>query len=147
MELNILNLIDDAKCFEMVRDLRWPDGVVCFKCNCTNVKRRGFHNTQTYRQRYYCNNCNTHFDDLSNTIFAAHHQPLRVWMLSSYFMGLNLSNSQIAQELELNKDDVQKMTTQLREGIVEKKPEVILKNEVECDEVYIVASPRKRGAA
>jgi hypothetical protein len=36
-------------------------------------------------------------------------------------MGLNLSNKQIAAELGLNKDDVQKMTAQLRSGIVAKK--------------------------
>jgi len=37
-------------------------------------------------------------------------------------MGLNLSNEQIARELDLNSSDVQKMTTQLREGIVKKNP-------------------------
>ena len=37
------------------------------------------------------------FDDLTETIFAGHHQPLRVWILCLYFMGLNLSNVQIAQ--------------------------------------------------
>jgi predicted transcriptional regulator len=35
-------------------------------------------------------------------------------------MGLNLSNEQIAEELELDRSDVQEMTTQLREGIVKK---------------------------
>jgi hypothetical protein len=54
-------------------------------------------------------------------------------------MGLNLSTHQIAQELELNKDDAQQMTTQLRSGIVEKKPEVILDGVVECDELYLIA--------
>lgn len=54
-------------------------------------------------------------------------------------MGLNLSNYQIAQELDINKDDAQKMTRQLREGIVTKKPEPQLAGEVECDEVYIIA--------
>ena len=54
-------------------------------------------------------------------------------------MGLNLSNAQIAQELGLNKDDVHQMATQLREGIVEAKPEVTLSGEVEFDEVYITA--------
>jgi hypothetical protein len=54
-------------------------------------------------------------------------------------MGLNLSNEQIAQELELDKDDVHQMTTQLRQGIVAQKPEVHLAGEVECDEVYVVA--------
>ena len=54
-------------------------------------------------------------------------------------MGLNLSNHQIAQELDLNKDDAQQMTSQLRQGIVRKKPSPTLTDEVECDEVYIVA--------
>lgn len=54
-------------------------------------------------------------------------------------MGLNLSNRQIAQKLELNKDDVQHMTTHLRQGLVDQKVPVSLHGEVECDEVYIVA--------
>jgi len=38
------------------------------------------------------------FDDLTETIFAGHHQPLRVWVLALYLMGLDLSNEQIAKE-------------------------------------------------
>jgi hypothetical protein len=53
-------------------------------------------------------------------MFAGHHQPLKVWILCLYFMGLNLSNKQIAHELALNGSDVQQMTTQLREGIIKK---------------------------
>ena len=56
-----------------------------------------------------------------------------------YFMGLNLSNRQIARELDLNKDDVQRMTKQLRQGVVVNQPEPVLSGEVECDEVYVVA--------
>lgn len=54
-------------------------------------------------------------------------------------MGLNLSNQQIAHELDLNKDDVHQMTGQLRQGIVLRRPTPTLTDEVECDEVYIVA--------
>ena len=36
-------------------------------------------------------------------------------------MGLNLSNEQIAAELDLPVNEVQTMTSQLREGIVVKK--------------------------
>jgi hypothetical protein len=54
-------------------------------------------------------------------------------------MGLNLSNHQIAHELDLNKDDAQQMTSQLRQGIVLKKPSPTFTDEVECDEVSIVA--------
>jgi len=35
-------------------------------------------------------------------------------------MGLDLSTEQISQELDINKDDAQQMTLQLREGIVKK---------------------------
>ena len=101
--------------------------------------RQGDPSSDCVRIVYECRSCGRRFDDLTHTIFAGHHQPLRVWILCLYFMGLNLSNEQIAQELDLNPDDAQRMTTQLREGVVQRKPEVVLSGEVECDEVYVVA--------
>lgn len=139
MLLNIQTLIDDAKCYETVRLLRWPDGARCPHCDSPGVTKQGRDDTQPARQRYECSACHRRFDDLTGTIFANHHQPLRVWILCLYFMGLNLSNEQIAQELDLNPDDAQKMVSRLREGIVEHRPEVTLSGEVECDEVYVVA--------
>lgn len=118
---NIQDLIDDAKCFATVRELRWPERVKCSHCGSSHIIKRGFHNNQTHRQRYRCNACQAEFDDLTDTVFEGHHQPLKVWVLCLYFMGLNLSNRQIAAELGLNKDDVQEMTGQLRAGVVVKK--------------------------
>ncbi len=89
--IHIQSLIDDAKCFETVRALRWPNGVCCPRCESFEITKQGRDDT---------------------TIFAGHHQPLRVWILCLYFMGLNLSNHQIAKELDLNKDDVHQMTSQ-----------------------------------
>ena len=76
------------------------------------------------RQRYRCKSCQRRFDDLTLSVFSGHHQPLKVWMHCLYLMSLNLSNLQIAQELDLNKDDVQKMTQQLRETVDKKRPDV-----------------------
>jgi hypothetical protein len=76
---------------------------------------------------------------LTDAVFAGHHQPLRVWMLCSYLRGLNLSNLQIAAELSLSARQAQEMTTQLRQGIVDRQDPVVLEDEVECDEVYVVA--------
>jgi transposase-like protein len=121
MLLNIQELIDDAKCYAVVREMRWPDGVKCPHCGSGEIIKRGFHNQQVQRQRYECQECVRQFDDLTGTIFEGHHQPLRVWVLCLYFMGLNLSNAQIAAELDIDKDVAQDMTTQLREGIVVKK--------------------------
>ncbi len=137
--LRIDSLIDDAKCFATVRQMRWPDGVTCLHCGAAQVKKRGKDETQPARQRYQCSACQRQFDDLTGTIFAGHHQPLKVWILCLYLMGLNLSNQQIAKELGLNKDDVQQMATLLRQGIVQSKPAPTLSGVVECDEVYVVA--------
>jgi len=139
MELRIQNLIDDARCYEAVRKLRWPTGVQCAYCESKHVLRRGRDDKEPSRQRYECKECHKRFDDLTHTVFAGHHQPLKMWMLFLYFMGLNLSTRQIAQELNLNKDDAQHMAEVLRSGVVEKKPETVLSGEVECDEVYVVA--------
>ena len=101
MQVNITKLIDEVQCYQTVRELRWPDGIVCPSCESKEVIKRGF-------------------DDLTDTIFAGHHQPLKVWILCLYFMGLNLSNEQIAHELSINESDAYQMTTALRGGIVKK---------------------------
>ena len=119
--INIQSLIDDAKCFATVRQLRWPEGVQCLTCGSKDIGKRGFHTNQSARQRYECHACGQQFDDLTDTIFEGHHQPLCIWVLCLYFMGLNLSNEQIAAELDLAIPDVHAMATTLREGIVKKK--------------------------
>ena len=120
MLVNIKTLIDDAQCYDTVRELRWPEGRRCPFCDSKRVIKRGFDEKALARQRYECKDCKKRFDDLTGTIFAGRHQPLKVWILCLYFMGLNLSNKQIAKELDLDRTDVQKMTTQLRDGVVKK---------------------------
>jgi transposase-like protein len=88
------------------------------------------------RQKYRCNTCKSYFDDLTGTLFSGHHQPLSVWILCLYFMGLHLSNRQIASELGIGQGSVQVITSYLRTYVAEKKPTVTLEGEVECDEVY-----------
>ena len=102
VQVNIQNLIDDTRCYQTVRELRWPNGVECPVCESQHVIKRGFDDTEPDRQRYECSDCHKRFDDLTDTIFAGHHQPLKVWILCLYFMGLNLSNEQIAHELSIN---------------------------------------------
>jgi len=168
--INLSGLMDDAKCFPFVRQHRWPEGVHCPACDSSSVIRDGCDDTQPHRQRYRCKACASRFDDLTSLdaasrhlppgdrcamVLAGHHQPLRVWVLCLYFMGLNLSNRQIALELGLDGSDVQIMTEQLRRGLVAKAPEVELKDEVEpdarassgIDEVYVVAGHKGQPAA
>jgi len=138
-------LIDDAKCFALVRQHRWPEGVRCPACGGAGVVRDGCDDRQVHRQRYRCKACAGRFDDLTGTVLAGHHQPLRVRVLCLYLMGLNLSNRQIAQGL--GGSDVQAMTEQLRRGLVAKAPAARLEGEVEIDEVYAVAGHKGQPAA
>ncbi len=109
--------------------------------------RDGHDETQPQRQRYRCKGCSGRFDDLTGTVLAGHHQPLRVWVLCLYFMGLNLANRQIAAELGLDASDVQAMAEALRGGLVARVPPARLEGQVEIDEVYVVAGHKGQPAA
>src|SRR4051794_22779380 len=145
--VNLSSLIDDAKCYALVRQQRWPEGVRCPGCGGATVIRHGRDDTQAHRQGYRCNDCRVRFDDLTGTVLAGHHRPLRVWVLCLYLMGPNLSNRQIARELDLCVSDVQAMTGALRQGLTAKLPPVVLRGEVEIDEVYVVAGHKGNPAA
>ena len=51
----------------------------------------GRDDTEPHRQRYEWQGCHQRFDDLTDTIFARRHQPLRTWIACLYLMGLDLS--------------------------------------------------------
>jgi len=76
--INLSGLIDDAKCFALVRQHRWPEGVRCPVCDSGAVVRDGCDDTQPCPQRYRCKACSGRFDDLTGTVLAGHHQPARV---------------------------------------------------------------------
>src|ERR1700712_3703936 len=112
--VNFSALLDDAKCFALVRQHRWPEGVQCPGCGSSAVVRDGCDDTQPCRQRYRCKACASRFDDLTGLDAASRHlppgdrwamvragppQPLRVWVLCLYSMGLNLPNQQIGKKL------------------------------------------------
>jgi transposase-like protein len=144
--VNLSGLLDEARCFALVRQHRWPDGVRCPECDSAAVIRNGHDEAQPHRQRYLCKACHGRFDDLTGTVLAGHHQPLRVWVLCLYLMGLNLSNRQIAEELGLGTSDVQAMAEQLRQGLAARTPTAKLESAVEIDEVYIVAGHKGQPA-
>lgn len=148
MDINIFDLIDDARCFVAVRKYRWPEKVCCPKCNHSEeIIKRGMDNKCPAKQRYECKRCHSRFDDLTDCIFSGHHQPLKTWIIFLYFLGLNLSTEQIAKELNLNNSDAHEMAAAFRKEVCEKKPQEQLSGEVECDEVYVVAGHKGNPSA
>ncbi|WP_242476680.1 transposase [Halochromatium glycolicum] len=68
--LKIQTLIDDAKCFETVRTLRWREGVSCVRCGSAAVTKQVRDSRQPERQKYRCRDCGRWLDDLTGTVFA-----------------------------------------------------------------------------
>gem|GEM_PF-4376656 len=64
-----------------------------------------------------------------------------------HLMGLSLSNSQIAAELDLDPDVAQHMAKALRQKLCAGKAGCKLKGVVECDEVYVVAAHKSNPVA
>ena len=145
--ITLSSLIDDAKCLELIRRHRWPDGPRCPGCRGGSVARNGHDGTQPHRRRHRCNGCGVRFDDLTGTVPAGHHRPVRAWVLCPYFMGLNPSTRQIAGELGLSEDDARKMAARLREGLAAQVPGATPAGVVGMDGVYVVAGHKGNPAA
>ena len=110
------NLIDEGKCYEEVRRIRWPNGGCCPACTSNKIAQRGRNHRQQECRRYTCKNCGKRFDDLTGTVFMGRHQPWSVWFADLYLMGLNGSNRPMAEESNLNESDGQAMAEALRGG-------------------------------
>ena len=85
--ISLTTLLDDTKCYETLRGLRWPEGVARPDCRSLRISKQGRDTTQPARQKYACQDCGRHFDDLTGTIFAGRHQPLEAWIGCLYLMG------------------------------------------------------------
>jgi hypothetical protein len=74
------------------------------------MTQHGRDDTQPACQRSRCQACAPRVADVTDTLMAGHHQPLRVWRRGLSCMGRNLSNHHMGQALDLNKDDAPQMT-------------------------------------
>jgi transposase-like protein len=147
MKIHLHKLVDERKCYQQLRAIRWEYGVKCSKCDSTKIRKRGKSSVQKECQRYECKVCHKRFDDLSGTVFSNRHQSLSVWVVFLYLLGLNLSTLQIAQELGLNSSDSYYIAEKLRKDVGKKKPKVELRSEVEFDEVYVIAGHKGKPSA
>jgi transposase-like protein len=118
LQVHSKNLMAEAPWYESVREWRWPEGRPCPLCDAKRVMKRGVEENEPARQRYEGHVCGQRVDDLTGTICAGHHQPLKVWRWCLYCLGLKWSTEPMAQELDLDHSDVHQMTPERREGLV-----------------------------
>lgn len=128
-----------AKCLQLLKELRWGNTVKCPNCEKTNVRI-----TDKQKYRYICENCNMQFSVFTDTIFEATLLPLPKWFQIIALM-LNAKSSMSAKEIERNTGVTYKTAyyacMRVRIGML--MPETMLNGMIEMDESYFGGKPRK----
>jgi len=70
----------DDKCRELLKRLRWPEGVRCPRCKGDAIK------LATAKELYFCQSCVYQFSVLAGTIFNDSHLPLPKWFVATYLL-------------------------------------------------------------
>ena len=144
--LNIRAIVDDAKCFETVREMRWPEGVRCVHCGADTVARMA-----GMKPRRSVSAIGVEpVTGISMTSQARSSKGIISYCtfgFSACIHGVEPLQPSDRARAGLNPSDAQRMTHQLRQGVVARKPEGKLAEEVECDEVYVVAGHKGHPAA
>jgi transposase-like protein len=128
---------EDA-CKAFIRDLRWPNGVVCPRCGNTNVHevaKKPFH-----WQCRQCNKSGYRFSVITKTIFENTKYPLVTWFQVAYLMCQSkkgMSALQIHRQIRTGSyETAWYMCTRIRAAMKNETFEKLM-GEVEADETYI----------
>jgi transposase-like protein len=143
-KMNLVKLIaeydSESKCRERLAELRWPDGVICPRCESKSISRI------KEREQYDCNKCRYQFSATSGTIFHDSHLPLSKWFLATYLMTESrkgISANQIKRTLGIAYQTAWYLCHRIRAAVREVNAE-LLKGIVEVDETYIGGKVRGR---
>ena len=123
----------DEACLEWLKNLRWPDGIHCVKCQKITK-----HHRIKNRTSYSCDYCGNQVYPTAGTIFHKSATPLRVWFQAIYRMAstrCGISAKQIQRETGVTYKTAWRMFKQIRTLFDEDIQS--LTGEVEVDETYI----------
>jgi transposase len=123
---------DDNACLDYIRDMIYPDGIVCRTC-----ERVTKHHRLNGRKAYSCDRCGTHVYPLAGTIFEKSRTPLKSWLYAMYLMAstrCGISAKQLERELGVTYKTAWRMFKQIRSLLNEDVG--LLSGEVEMDETY-----------
>ena len=70
----------DEQCRELLKRLRWPEGVRCPRCQADAIK------LATAKELFFCQSCVYQFSVLAGTIFNDSHLPLPIWFMATLLL-------------------------------------------------------------
>ena len=125
---------DEAVCRDFMAELRWPNGVVCPRCEAKTV---GFIST---RSLWRCKVCKYEFTVKKGTIFEDSPIPLSkwlpaLWMYSAFKKGI--SSHQLARNLGVTQKTAWFMSHRIRLAMEVGNFDRPLSGEVEADETFV----------
>ena len=126
-------------CINHLEIVRWNNEPVCPYCKSKNQTKRK--NTN----RYQCNNCNTSYSVLVDTIFENTKLDLQRWFLAVSLV-LNakkgISSRQLARDIDVTKDTAWYMMMRIRKAIPTSGD--LLEGIIEADETYVGGKNKNR---
>jgi transposase-like protein len=125
--------------------VRWGGHPICPYCKSDKVCVHASKDKSL--PRWQCETCHSAFSATVGTIFHHTHLPLQTWFLAIALMlnaKKNLSNSQLARDLNLHYKTAWKLALRIRTAMLnDPKQERLFHGIVEMDETFIGGKPRK----
>jgi len=137
------NFPNDNACLEWLKQLKWPNGIFCEKCQKITK-----HHHVNNRTAYACDFCGNHVYPLVGTIMEKSSTALRTWFHAIFIMAntrCGVSAKQLQRETGVTYKTAWRIFKQIRSMLSEN--DLILEgSSVEVDDTYIGGTRRgKRG--
>ncbi len=129
----------DEKCRELLKRLRWPEGVKCPRCKADAAP------LATAKQLFYCSTCDYQFTVTAGTIFNDSHLPLGKWFVATYLICESRkghSANQMKRELGVSYKTAWYLCHRIRAAMQE-ADRPMLDGTIEMDETFV--GGKKRG--
>ncbi len=127
-------------CVAHLEKVRWKEHPICPYCESD-------HSTPIPEEhRHHCNGCNASYSVTVGTILHHTHLPLQKWFLAIILTlkaKEELSTSQLARELDVDKNTALHMEMKIRDAMSEFKQRMFLTALIEENETYICGKPRR----
>lgn len=112
-------LHDEAKAYELVESVLWPDGPVCPHCG-TMERASPMKGKSTRIGAYKCYACRKKFTVKIGTIFEDSHIPMRTWLQAIYLMASSkkgISSNQLHRTFGISLRSAWYMSHRIREAM------------------------------
>lgn len=112
----------EAWCYDVLRRVRWPNGMTCPYCGAKRITTHSKFDGMP-RRRYLCLGCRRTFTDLTGTPLARTNLPLARWFLCLRLIGQEHSTVELAKKLGVKWDTAAHIKRRLaralgRQGLV-----------------------------